>query len=45
MSEDIIDDSFRNASENIEKDHQQAVEALRKKVADAKTDALKKVRS
>jgi len=45
MSEDLVDDAFRDAAENVDKAHQKAVDALRKKVADAKTEALNKIKS
>ena len=45
MSEEIVEDSFGDAAENVEKAHQQAVDSLRKNVADAKAEALRKIKS
>ena len=43
MSEKTADAPFREASEKVEDAHRKAVEELRKKVALAKAEALKKV--
>ena len=43
MSDSTADEPFRRAEEKVEEAHQRSVESLRKKVADAKADALKKV--
>ena len=43
MSDDRVASQFKEAEEMVEDAHQQSVDALRKKVADAKADALKKI--
>jgi hypothetical protein len=44
MSEDLVEDAFSEVTENLDKAHQKAVDSLRKKVADAKTEALKRIK-
>ncbi len=43
MSGDVVDQPFAEAARKVEEAHQEAVEALRTKVAKAKSDALEKV--
>jgi hypothetical protein len=43
MSEDVVEEPFRSATEKVEASHQEAVEELRARVSKAKSDALKKV--
>jgi len=45
MSADIAEKPFRTASEKVEEAHQESVQALRAKVAKAKSEALAKVRA
>ena len=45
MSEDIVDEPFNSATEQVESSHKEAVEQLKAKVQKAKADALKKVSS
>lgn len=43
MSEEIVDEPFRSASEELEATHREGVAKLKAKVEKAKGDALKKV--
>lgn len=45
MNGEIIEEPFRSASSKVEEAHQQSVADLRAKVAKAKSEALKNVRS
>jgi hypothetical protein len=45
MNQDVVEDSFKGAAEKVEKAHQDAVDALRTKVAQAKSETLKKIKS
>ena len=44
MSEEIVDEPFRSATEKVEAAHQQAVSELKSKIEKAKSDALRKVK-
>jgi hypothetical protein len=43
MSEDLVDEPFREASEKVEAEHRRAVEELKSKVNRAKSGAIQKV--
>ena len=43
MSEELVDEQFRSASEKVDEVYDQAAEELKSKVRKAKADALKKV--
>ena len=43
MSEDVVDEPFRSATERVEAAYQQAVSDLRSRVEKARADALRKV--
>jgi hypothetical protein len=45
MSEDLVEEVFSEAAESVDKAHQKAVDSLRKKVADAKAEALNRIKS
>jgi hypothetical protein len=42
--EDLVRRSFESAAEKLEQSHKESVEAVRKKVAKAKADALSKLK-
>ncbi|HUK79887.1 MAG TPA: hypothetical protein VLU91_04415 [Nitrososphaerales archaeon] len=43
MSEDLVSEPFKSASERVDRAYDQAVEDLKSKVAKSKADALKRV--
>ena len=45
MSEDLVEEPFKSAAEQVEAAHRQAVSELKSKVEKAKSAALKKVSS
>ncbi len=45
MSDEIVDEPFRAAADQVDESHREAVSQLKAKVQKAKADALKKVSS
>jgi len=45
MSEEVVDKHFRQAADEVEASHQEAVAKLKAKVEKAKADALNKISS
>ena len=45
MSEEVVDKHFRQAADEVEASHQEAVAKLKAKVEKAKAEALKKITS